>query len=709
MRRILSLSVLLLALVVVSTAQYTYPKPIKGDDTIKKFGLNVADPYRWLEDLDSKETKGWLLAQGELISKYRNTIYTDYTSVQRSIYMTLISDRQSSYIKPKIGDYFFGEEYDYATDNSPTILFKRKLSHEWGKLLSTAQFLHSENDAIAVQWYDVSPDDSLTTIGLSHGGSDWTEIVVVNMYSLKLLKERVEYTKFGCAWGKEGFFYRQYEKPKGTNEISARVNTSGIYYHQINTPVENDITVVSADSLDKDFNVIDKGKFLIVRQTKNQNGKQYAVYSYVPTDSMGKKEPQPFIFIPDQPGLDMAVIGEHNGSFIVRSNFKAPNGRIMLYDYGGLNRGKQLIEMFNQNLITSSSERDKIFCTYMDKGSYMVLVFDTTGKFLKKIDLPEGMSVSGFNRLYHDSVVYYYINSFGSPPVTMRFNLNTLKSELPYNDMPFSLSSRHITKVVSYPSRDSTTIYMYLTYDKDRKPDVKSPVLIYAYGGFGIANKPEYNPLWKVLLDKGVIIAVPLIRGGGEFGYEWHEAGRKLNKQNSVDDVAYAAKWLTKTQYTTADKIVLEGGSQGGWLMADVMVQYPELFRAVVPNAGIYDMLRYHLYSNLSGVGYPEFGNPDDSLDFRNLYTLSPYHQIKKGVSYPACLAIVGDKDDRVVPFHSYKLIAQLQENGNNQNPYLLYLEENSGHNNSASLEGFSKIALTYTFIMKMMKIDALR
>jgi prolyl oligopeptidase len=612
-----------------------------------------------------------------------------------------------AFIRQKVGAYYFTLKFASSTDNSPSIYFKPKLKFGWDKLIGTNLFLRSDKDVIDVALISVSPDDSLVALGISHSGSDWKEVYVVNAKSKQLLTEKIEWIKGRIQWGRHGFFYEQYEKPSGKNEISSLVENSAVYYHKIGTKPETDIRLTAVNKNRKDFSVIAGTKFLTLFEEKEVNGKRLGVCSYMLADSVTSDTLKPFLIASNLRAGDFEVIGEKTGMFVVQTSFKAPKGRIMLYDYSKLNTGKIFLEMFNQNLLMARWLNSKLICMYMDKGDSHCYVFDSTGNMLKEITLPQGVSITGFEKVYKDSVTFYDVNSYASPAVTMRFNLNTLKSEL--EDEEAQISSFFQTRIVSYKSKDSTDIYMYLTYRKNLKPDTSTPVLMYAYGGYGIPTLPYYEPAYEMLMKRNAIIAIPLVRGGGEFGSDWHDAGRKKNKQNSVDDIACAARWLIDNKFSRNDKIVLMGGSQGGWLMAEAMVQFPQLFKAGVARAGLYDLLRYHLFSRTGSIGYDEFGNPEDSSEFDYLCKISPYHNIKNQVTYPSCLIMTGTHDDRVVPFHSYKLLASLQENGNPSNPYLLYLEDNAGHNLSNTNEGFQQIALMYTFIMSQLGLDVLK
>lgn len=689
-----------------AVAQYNYPATLQDTAKVEKFGHSINDPYRWLEDLDSKQTKDWLAAQGELIHKYRNATFREYTIVQRDLAFSFFENMEENYESNKIGAYYFSPKQVGETDNSPSLYYKTKKKNPYVKLMSIAPYLKGENDAVNVSGISVSENDSLIAVAVSHNGSDWKEIHVVDAETKAVLKDEVNWTKETVIWGGKGFFYQQYEKESGPNEVLALVKNSAIYYHKIGTNPAEDIELTPRNNNEKHFYSVQNGKFLILFEQREISGKKIGTLSYLKTDRVGLDTVTAFLMQPNLTSRHIDIIGESNGMFIAKSNYKSPKGKIMAYDYSKINQGRQLVEQFNQNMLSAHYLKDKMICIYMDKGNNICLAFDSTGNFLKSIELPKACSIDGFNKVYQDSIVYYHVNTFTSPSITLKFNLNTLTSALPEEDAELSLGSVNTTEIVTYKSKDSTDIYMYVIHNNKLKLNSNTPVLIYAYGGFGIAERPGFNFMYNMLLQKGVVIAIPLIRGGGEFGADWHNAGRKQNKQNSVDDVVAATQWLIDNKYTNPEKIAITGGSQGGWLMAETMVQQPQLYKAVVPIAGVYDLLRFHLFSRTGAIGYDEFGNPEDSTEFEYLTKISPYHQIREGVNYPACMVFTGTHDDRVVPFHSYKLLASLQKNGNPENPYLLYLEENAGHNVSSTNEGVQQISLMYTFILKMLGVS---
>ncbi|HLP50628.1 MAG TPA: prolyl oligopeptidase family serine peptidase [Chitinophagales bacterium] len=683
--------------------QYTYPVLPTGADTINQFGYSIPDPFRSLEELDSKQTKDWLAQQEEMVRKYRNSVFSEYTITERELALSYMGSRSKTYTSQKIGAFYFTVKQSVSFDNAPTIQFKTKRSNGWDDFLITGQFLKSKTDVININNITVSDNDSLVVVSISHGGSDWQEVIIVQVAGKKVLADKLQWVKGDVDWCKDGFVYQQYDKPDGDNHISSFIKNSAIYYHVIGTDFKSDIALSVSNENDKRYSVIAKGKYVVIYEQKEISGKSAGTFSYIKSEELGRDSLRCFLMLPGITDRTISIVDEHNGMFLAKSNHKAPKGKVMLYDYTKVNQGKQLIEMFNQNLLSVHSLNSKVICIYMEKGNNICLVFDSVGGLIKRIDVPPAASIEGFNKVYKDSITYYYVSTFTSPRITLKFNLNTFKSSLPEEDAELSIGSVNTTEVVSFRSADSTEIYMYLIHNEKVKPNGNNPVLLYAYGGFGVAQRPHFDFTYNMLLEKGAVIAIPLIRGGGEFGADWHNAGRKKNKQKSVDDVIAATKWLIENRYTNPQRIALTGGSQGGWLMAETMTQKPELFKVVVPVAGVYDLLRFHKYSITGAIGYDEFGNPEDSTEFQYLAKISPYHHIKSGVRYPACMLFSGVNDDRVVPFHSYKLLAALQKDRNGPVPYLLYSEENAGHNVSNAMEGFQQISLKYTFIMQML------
>ncbi len=691
-----------------SFAQYTYPVAPEGKERIEQFGQSIPDPYRFMENLDSPEIKDWIEQQKKLVEKYRHSIFGYYNLVERNLAFSYVEATNKSYGNKKIGPYYFSTHYAFDHDPSPIIVFKKKLSYGWDDLVNTAQFLRNKDDQIGINGVDVSDDGLLISISLNHKGSDWQDIRIIEAATKKVLNDKVEWTKDNIIWCGSGFVYRQFECPGGSNEISSLVTNSAIFYHRVGTNAKEDIVLSNYNENNKIAYQAGEDDFLILYEAKTMNGKKLGALSFIKTNKIGVDSVHPFLFLPGLEAGAIDIIGEHNGKFLALTRYKSPRGRIMMYDYNQVNQGKELIEMFSQNLLQARFLKGKIICTYMDGGNNLLLAFDVSGKLIKRIDVPAASSITGFNRTVRDSITYYYVNTYTSPTVTLKFNLNSMQSSLPEDGAEFNLHTGTTTDIVTYRSADSTEIVMYLIHKDNIKLNGNNPVLLYAYGGFGLAERPQFNFMYEMMVKGGAVVAIPLIRGGGEFGEEWHNAGRKQNKQKSVDDVIGAVEWLVDNKYTNRTRVALTGGSQGGWLMAEAMVQRPELFKVVVPRAGIYDLLRFHKYSITGSIGYDEFGNPEDSTEFQYLKNISPYHQVKEGVTYPACMIITGANDDRVVPFHSYKLAAMLQKNRNGEIPYLLYVEDDAGHNVSDSHDGFQQMALMYAFIMRYLQMPAI-
>ncbi len=686
--------------------QFTYPVLPEDTSHVNQFGYSIPDPFRGLEELDSKQTKDWLAQQAEIVQKYRNSMYGDYTIVRSCLANSYMASLTQRYVSNKIGAYYFSTRSRETFDKTPVVRFKRRKKEEWQNFLFTGQFQHNENDELSITGVSVSENDSLVAVSISHNGSDWHDIIIVHASSQKVL-EKMEWMKSEVQWCKNGFVYERYEKPDTANgnRISAYIKNSAIYYHAIGADFSKDRLLCPASENEKLAYVTDDNRFLILYEARLINGRRIGTYSSIATTQAGKDTLHTFIMLPEAGPETIQVIGEQDGMFLTKSTYKAPKGKVMLYDYNKLNQGRQLIEMFGQNLLSAHYLNNKVICIYMDKGNNACIIFDNKGTLIKAIDVPPAAAITGFNKVYNDSITYYFVSTYTAPQLTLKFNLNTLKSSLPEDDAELSLGSKNVTEIVSYRSADSTEIFMYLIHKDGLKPNGNTPVLMYAYGGFGIAQRPHFDFTYNMLLEKGAIVAIPLIRGGGEFGTDWHNAGRKQNKQKSIDDVIAAARWLVDNGYTNSSKIGLTGGSQGGWLMAAAMVQHPEMFKAVVPEAGVYDLLRFHKYSRTGAIGYDEFGNPEVQSEFEYLAKISPYHLVKDNVKYPACMMVIGAQDDRVVPFHTYKLLAALQKGRNGNTPYLAYVEENAGHNVSNVIEGYAQITLLYTFIMKQLGI----
>ncbi len=687
--------------------QHKYPAISESDVPVNRFGIEFSDPYTSLENVESDTTAAWLNAENKLLDQYRRASYAQYTICERTLNNSYIDFNPRKGINIKDDIYFAIRRDAFGI---PSVYFRRSYKDPFQKMCYLGDFSYGKNDRIFVRHLAVSPHEKYLAITYSHGGSDWRHVRIWDIEGEKFLPEDVDWLKFNpVVWAEDGFFYSRFDAPPNEHDLNTPDKNERVMFHKIGTSPSTDRVILSASDKNAGFiyfHRLAESKKIILEYTRQEKNKRVKIIAYLNYDSAGAAIKE-FIMAPDDGTRPFTVVGIENGQFLVKSTFRAPNGQVLLYDPEQVNSGRLLIEQYSQPIRSVSILKDRIFCIYFDMGRFIPVVFDTAGHVLKKLDIPDGFSVSGFTKALNDSVTYYVLSSFETYPRALKFDFKNLNSILYDANIGVLFESRFSTDLVYFTSKDSTRIPMYLVHLKTLKPDTSTPALLYAYGGFDLSTDPQYNPGFCLFMNMGGIVAFPLIRGGGELGEKWHKGGMKLNKQKSFDDFIGAAEYLIANKYTSPEKIAIHGGSNGGLLVAAAMVERPELFKVVVPQAAVLDLVNFPKYNMGTQVGVNEYGNPDDSLEFRNLYNLSPLHHIKKDVEYPATMLIASWNDNRVPPSNSFRFLAELQNHVKSKwNPYLLYLEENEGHLQEGTFDDFEREALMYTFIFENLGVD---
>ena len=678
---------------------YTFPKTFKTDvlDTI--WHKTVFDPYRWLEQIGSDSTKNWLKEQDRFKDNCRGKKYfslKDYLGYYSHIKSKPIFREGNYYFSYHIYDEFETAclFYQQQIDDLPTLLFDPN-SIEKKAIINI-------NDIA------ISSDNKTLALVLSKNTGDWKTIRFLNMKTKKLLADSVRFVKYSNVyWSGNGIFYIRYDVKNIAESFTGLIKGRSLYYHSIGTGQQEDVLIFKPENdIDNElkFEVTPKGKYLILYHTKEILGKKYQTVS---SSELPLKDSIVFkdFITTDKTDLYFKVLGELDEKLLVETNLNAKNGAIYRYDPGKVNSSSKFVIEYKEQLESSSLINNKVVRFYNgDKKSYGV-INDSTGKQLKMWTIPEGFTFKGLSSSQEDSIILYRFDSFFSPASYYQINLNSFEQKaLSKTYIHFDIENL-ITEKVYYYSKDSTLIPMYLTHKKNMKLTGESPVILYGYGGFGVSMKPFFSVNNIIFLNNGGIFAAPCLRGGGDFP-GWHEKGMRLNKQNTFDDFIYAAEYLIKEKYTNPGKLAAMGASNGGLVVGACMVQRPDLFKVVVSESGVLDMLRYHLYN----IGYDytgEIGSINDSADFENLLSYSPVHNLKKDIVYPATLLVASGNDDRVLPFHSFKFISGLQSEGNGKNPFVLYYVEKAGHPGSALFnERLEKDAYIYAFIFKHLGIE---
>jgi len=650
--------------------QLKYPETKKVDVVDDYFGTKVADPYRWLEDDNSPETAEWVKEENKVTNEYLSKI--PFRDKLKQRFEELYNyPKYSAPFRAGSKYYFFKND---GLQNQSVMYVKNKLDSE-PKLFFDPNKL-SEDGTVSLSALSFSKDGKLFAYGTASGGSDWNEFFVMDAESGKLLSDHLKWIKFsGMAWKDDGFFYSRYPEPTGS-ELSTKNQYSKVYYHKIGDDQSKDVVIFEdASKPDRGFSAgtTDDERFLIISFSEGTSNNGFLVKDL---STPGAR----FISIVDDLNNNYGVVDNFGDKLLVLTDYKAPNYRLILIDPKNPARAnwKDVIPESKNVLQNVKIIGGKLFATYMQDAANHVYVYDLNGKFESEIEMPALGSVSLSGRR-EDNIAFYSFTSFTYPGAIYKLDVSSGKSELYLKvDLNFDFDN-YETKQVFYESKDGTKVPMFIVYKKGLKLNGNNPAYLYSYGGFNISLNPSFSAARLMFLENGGVYAMPDIRGGGEYGEEWHKAGMLDKKQNVFDDFISAAEYLIKEGYTNPSKLACAGGSNGGLLIGAVINQRPDLFKVAIPQVGVMDMLRFHKFT----IGHHwavEYGSSDNEEQFKYLYKYSPLHNINGELNYPAILVTTADHDDRVVPAHSFKYIATLQEKYKGENPVLIRVETRAGH-----------------------------
>jgi prolyl oligopeptidase len=665
-------------------------------DTI--WGQQVHDPYRWLERIHSIETSDWIEKQNLLTNSHQGKYYQNFVN-----HINLYS---SIDYKPltKEGKYFFTYKVD-DSQKAPVLYFQTRPEQSEKKLFDPSSIESDKN--YSIDGFKISPDNKILALILSEGRSDWKTIKFLEIASGKLLKETLNFIKYSSVyWSENGLFYVSYDiKDKGQS-FKGLIDGRKLFYHKLGTSQADDIIVYAAKYSNEffSFQVTPYGKYLVLYHNETIDGVSRNVVSIknLPLDPSSDFKR---LIVSNKRGDYFKVIGENGERVLVETNSNAANGAIFSYNPNLTNSREIFINPYSERLEYVKMLYKSILRIYNNGKQSFAIVCNMRGEQLAAWTIPEGYTFSPFSGSVNEKIAIYHFGSFFSPGYFYQLDLETFERKPLGKTTTFFDIKDLTTQKVWYRSKDSTLIPMYLTHLKSLKQNGKNPAILYGYGGFGISMEPFFNVANLIFLKNGGVLATPALRGGGDFP-GWHEQGMRHSKQNTFDDFIAAAEYIIAEKYANPNRIAAMGGSNGGLVVGTAMVQRPDLFKVVVSNAGLFDMLRYHLY-NIGYVYSDEFGNANDSTDFVNLYKYSPYHNVKEGIEYPATLLVASSNDDRVNPFHSFKFLSQLQEKGLGNNPYVLYYEKNAGHSGSAAFDSrVNRDAYIYSFIFSHLDMD---
>ena len=652
--------------------QLTYPETAKTDVVDTYFGTSVPDPYRWLENDTSVQTAAWVAAQNKVTGEYLSKIPFRGALLRR---LTAVADYEKiGAPAKKHGKYYF-----YKNDglqNQSVLYVQNSLDGEARVMLDPNKL--SADGTVALTGTSFSHDGKYMAYTISRSGSDWTEIYVIDTESGQTLDDHIVWAKFtGAAWHGDGFYYSAYDAPEAGKEYSNVNENHKIYYHKLGTPQSADRLVYENKAYPKRFysaSVSDDETLLFVYESGDGAGNALYVKDLTKPDA-------PLTAMATDMRYQYYPVETIDGKTYIFTNYGAPRYRIMATtaDKPAQKDWTEVVAEGQSVLSGVQVIGGKLLLTYDKDVANHAYVYSLDGKMEHEVKLP-GLGSVGFSGDKDDRECFFTFTSFTIPGAVYRYDIgqNTY-SLLRAPKVDFD-SDGFITEQVFYPSKDGTRIPMFLTYKKGLKRDGRNPVYLYGYGGFNISLNPGFSSSRIPFLESGGIYAQANLRGGGEYGEEWHQAGTKMKKQNVFDDFIAAAEWLIKNGYTGKDKIAIVGGSNGGLLVGACMTQRPDLFRVAVPQVGVMDMLRYHKFT----IGWnwaSDYGTSDDSKEmFEYLKSYSPLHNLKKGTRYPATLVTTADHDDRVVPAHSFKFAATLQECNDGTHPTLIRIDRKAGH-----------------------------
>ncbi len=668
-----------------------YPVTVKTDTVDTYFDTKVPDPYRWLENDTSKATGDWVESQNEVTFGYLKAIpFRD--QIKKRLEEVYNYERLSAPFKE--GDYYYFYKNDGLQNHS--VLYRKKgIDGQPEVFLDPNGF--SKDGTTALGGISLTKDGSMAAYLIQAGGSDWRKAVVIKTADKTMIGDTLRDLKFtGISWrGNEGFYYSSYDKPKGS-ELSAKTQYHKVYYHKLNTPQKSDVMIFGGEKTPRRYanaGLTEDERFLIISARTSTTGNE--LYAQDLKDPQGK-----LVTIVGNFDNDHNIVDNNGSRLIIQTNLGAPNSKIVEVDFKSpvVENWKDIVPETEQAMQSVSTAGKKMLIDYLKDASTLIKQFDYSGKLEREVELPGIGSAGGFNGKMGDKEVFYTFTSFTYPATIFKYDLGSGKSEVYEKPKVDFNSDDYETKQVFYASKDGTKIPMFITHKKGLALDGKNATLLYAYGGFNVSLTPAFSTSRIVWLENGGVYAQPCLRGGGEYGEKWHLAGTKMNKQNVFDDFIAAAEYLIKEKYTSSNYLAIEGGSNGGLLVGATMTQRPELMKVALPAVGVMDMLRYNKFTAGAGWAY-DYGTAEDSKEmFEYLKKYSPVHAFKPGTAYPATLVTTADHDDRVVPSHSYKFAATMQENHVGDNPVLIRVETKSGHSSSNLSKAIEERADEFAF-----------
>ncbi|MEO1011936.1 MAG: prolyl oligopeptidase family serine peptidase [Bacteroidota bacterium] len=658
--------------VIKDLIKVNYPITTKVDTVNTYFGAQVDDPYRWLEDDRSPETEAWVKEQNKVTFGYLDKI---------PFREALKNRLEKLWNYEKLGSPFKEGDYTYFYKNdglqNQYVVYRKKEGGAAEIFLDPNTF--SKDGTTSLMGLSFTKDGSLAAYLISEGGSDWRKGIVINAQTREIVEDTLVDIKFsGISWkGNDGFFYSSYDKPEGS-ELSAKTDQHKLYYHQLGTPQSKDKIIFGASEDQKHRYVggyvSEDQRYLFISASTSTSGNKLFMKDLENLDS-------PLTTLLDNTDSDTYVLDNVGTTLFLVTNMNAPNKKIVVTDAADP-RPHNWVDFIpeTKNVLTASTGGGYFFAEYMVDAISKVFQYDYDGNLVREVELPGLGSAGGFGGKKKEKEFYFSFTNYNTPGSSFKYNVDTGNYEQYWKpEIDFDPSDYTSTQVF-YTSKDGTKVPMMITHKKGIALNGKNPTILYGYGGFNISLTPSFSIVNAVWMEQGGVYAVPNLRGGGEYGKKWHIAGTKMQKQNVFDDFIAAAEYLIANNYTSKEYLAIRGGSNGGLLVGATMTQRPDLMQVALPAVGVLDMLRYHTFTAGAGWAY-DYGTAEESEEmFQYLKGYSPVHNVRKGTEYPATLVTTGDHDDRVVPAHSFKFAAALQEKQTGSNPTLIRIETNAGH-----------------------------
>jgi prolyl oligopeptidase len=691
----------LLALVaapaLAASQSLSYPQTKKVPQVDIYFGDTVPDPYRWLEDESAPETAKWVEEENKVTFDYLKKI-SFRTAVKRRLEQLYNYPRYG--LPSRKGEYFFFSRND-GLQNQSVRYIQKGLDGKAEVLLDPNTFSADGTSQLAA--FEVSKDGRYAAYGISTGGSDWRELHVMEVHSRKQLPDVIKWAKVtGINWAGDGFYYSGYDAPSEAGALTSKNEGHKVFYHRIGTAQSQDKLVFEDKANPQRFHTVgttEDERFAILNVSDRGKGKKGNAVFYM---DLAKGDSKWVPIVAEVGDFEYDVVDNIGDTFIMKTNANAPNWKVVSFDTRNPSPAfKDILPERAEPLEGVGTAGGKLFATYLKDVSTRAYVYDLNGKLENEIALPGLGSTSGLGGNHDDKFIFYTYTSFNAPPSIYRYDIASRKSTLFRSpEIPGFKASDYETKQVFFKSKDGTRVPMFLTYRKGIQLNGSNPLLMYGYGGFNSATSPSFSASRLALLEQGVIYASVNLRGGSEYGETWHEAGMKLNKQNVFDDFIAAAEYLIANKYTSPSKLAIHGVSNGGLLVGAVANQRPDLFKVVIQQAGVMDMLRFQKFT----IGWnwiTDYGSSENEAEYKVLRAYSPVHNVRPGTKYPATLITTADHDDRVVPAHSFKYAAAMQAAQSGPNPVLIRIDTKSGHGASSTTKAIEQTADLYSFIFQ--------